>query len=838
VIVLFLSIALAASGLISSGLIFTRAYLGMTNRNLVVAQVSPGSPAAAAGVRTGDQILSVNGIPASETIECRLALRAARTGDTLSLELADDEGSRRAVVIEAAAPPWQEIAWRFTFAAAGLCALALGFLLAFQGPEKLTLVFFGICFCISFFLREPPDIRSASVRMLHETLYNLLQVLLPALFVHFFILFPVRAESPRRRWLERLLYLPAVLITLFLQIPALLGDRAGDTLQHASLNLAVTTLYFIISGALAVSLFIRSFLQLRGRRERAQLRVALWGTILGLLPLVVAFILVNLFPHAELPGLRYSVLALLLIPASFAYGAFRHRVFDLEILVKRSVLYSVLTALLLAVYFGMVIGLGGLLHRLTGARNPLLSLVSVVAIALIAAPVRARLQRFIDRVFFRDRYDARLTLRRFSHDLARMLELGGIATLLVERVVEILDLESAVLLLQRAPGEPYAPAHSPSLSAHAAHLFAEEGSGREFVSPGEAGGDGGDARRGDPGGTSRTEGTARSRPVRLDRPAGVSRLELFLYEDRLALQHYEPSIAVPLWGRERLLGVLLLGAPRSGAWTSPEDLDLLETLGEQASIALENALLHRSALERERVAQELAVARGIQAHLVPDAEPECDTIEFSGSTVASHEIGGDFYDYVPLGASRLGLAIGDVSGKGIPAALLMAGLQSSFRSEAERGGTPAQVLGAMNQRILSLGEKDRFVCFFYGLLDLASRQIVYSNAGLDQPILIRASGRVERLQHGGPVLGVVATARFDEGMISLAPGDTLVLYTDGLVESAQQRPGFGETELIEFLVAHRKEPAATLRELTLARVIELGGDLSLDDTTLIIARAR
>jgi sigma-B regulation protein RsbU (phosphoserine phosphatase) len=853
-IVLALSIALAASGLVNSGLIFTRAYLGMSNRNLVVAYVSPGSQAAAHGIETGDRILSVNGIPASRDMECRLELRELRAGDMVTLTLADEVGNERTVTMRGAPPPWTEIVWRFTNVIAGLLALALGFVIAFQRPEKLTLVFFGICFSIAFFLREPPLFQSQNLRVGHEILYNLLQVLLPALFVHFFILFPIRTASRRRRWLERLLYVPSLLIVAFVQVPTLLATGTeDDVLRRASLHLFLTTLYFVVSGMLAIGLFVRSFLKVRGRRERAQLRVALWGTILGITPLVITLILYAREPAADIPGLRYSVFGLLLIPASFAYAAFRHQVFDFEILIKRSVLYSVLTALLIAIYFGMVIGLGGLLHRLTGARNPLLSVVSVIAIALIAAPARARLQRFIDRMFFRQHYDARLTLRRFSHDLARMLELGGIATLLVERVVETLDLESAALLVAQSPGEPFAPVHvsppaggeTPVLSEHVTVLFAEPGAESEIQGPAEKGGHDGGANpesgiRGEPGRHIRSGGdTARSRPVRLDRPQSARRPEFLLYEDRLAIQCYRSAVALPLWGRERLLGILLLGAPRAGAWTSQEDLELLETLGEQASIAIENALLHRSAIERERVTQELAVAQRIQAHLVPDRDPECDTIEFSGSTVASAEIGGDFYDYVTLDARHLGLAIGDVCGKGIPAALLMAGLQSSFRIEAERGGSPAEVLAAMNQRILSVSEQDRFVCFFYGVLDLVSRQIVYSNAGLDPPILVRAAGRVERLRHGGPALGVVPAARFDEGRVSLASGDTLALYTDGLIEPATEAPsGLGEARLIDFLVAHRDAGAAHLRERTLAWAFDLAGQQSLDDTTLIIARAR
>jgi phosphoserine phosphatase RsbU/P len=803
-IVLLLSLGLGVAGLVSSGQIFSRAYLGMTQRSLVVVQVIPGSPAAAAGIHPGDRVTAANGIADSATTECRIEIRNTEVGQPLALRLAD-AGGEREVVLVGARPPADELLFRFALAGSGLLSLAIGFLIAFQRPERLTLVFFAICFGIAFFLREPPILHEHWLRMGYELLYNVITLLLPAFAVHFFLLFPTGA-APRRRGLELLIYLPAVLISLMFGEPMFWhASSRWAAIYHESLHRDVTTLYFVVYTALAVALFVRSFLRTRGTPERARLKAAFIGTVLGTTPLVIAIVLSFAFPVVA-PALRFSVLPLLLIPMAFAYAAFRHRVFDTEILVKRSVLYSLLTAILIAVYFGLVLGLGTVLHRLTGARNPLLSVVSVIVIAVIAAPARSRLQRMVDRFFYRERYDARVTLRLFSHDLARMLELDGIGTLLVRRVVEVLALESGALFLRVSREAPFVPYHA--------------------VPPGLGGKQGGLAARigelfGDNGGTSTNGSRAaaeRLRPLRFD-------------GDELAL-------AVPLWGREHLLGVLFLGAPRSGEPIAQEDIDLLETIGEQAAIALENALLHKSEIERERMSQELRVARGIQAHLVPSSEPASETIEFAGTTVASHEVGGDFYDYVPLSAERMGIAIGDVAGKGVPAALLMAGLQSTFRNEAERGRSPAQVIATLNHRIHAVGERDRFVCFFYGLLDLPNRQLVYTNAGLDPPILVRASGRVERLRVGGPVLGVMPGAAFQEAKISLATGDTLILYTDGLVEPAEVKSGFGETELIDFLVAHRAEAPARLRQLTLERLVELAGEISLDDTTLIVARAR
>jgi sigma-B regulation protein RsbU (phosphoserine phosphatase) len=327
------------------------------------------------------------------------------------------------------------------------------------------------------------------------------------------------------------------------------------------------------------------------------------------------------------------------------------------------------------------------------------------------------------------------------------------------------------------------------------------------------------------------------RPLHLEGSVRARRLESLPLDDRRRVEAYQPSVIVPLRAREHLLGLLILGARRGLDWTSQEDLEILETLGEQAAIAIQNAMLHRQALVKERMAQELAVAQGIQAHLVPAADPEAVTVDFASSTVACHEIGGDFYDYVPLGDERLGIAIGDVSGKGVPAALMMAGLQSSFRAEAERQLPPDVVLGALNHRILSVGDRMRFVCFFYGILDLERRQLTYANAGLDPPILVRAGGRVERLALGGPILGLVPEPRYPTGIVSMQRGDTVVFFTDGLVEPIENRTGEGEAALVDFLVRHRELPATELERRLIERLRRIVGEEPDDDTTVIVARA-
>ncbi|HWN80489.1 MAG TPA: PDZ domain-containing protein, partial [Candidatus Udaeobacter sp.] len=319
-IVLVLTLVLGIAGLLSSGQIFTRGYLGLIQRSLVVIQVDPGSPAGAAGIQAGDRILAANGISDSAITECRIEIRNTGVGKPLALHLATPDGQQRAVELVGAPPPLDEVLFRFALAASGLLSLAIGFLIAFQRPERLTLVFFAICYAIAFFLREPPIFDARWVQLAYEVLYNAFTLLLPAFAVHFFLLFPT-GTAPRRLPTELLLYLPAALIMLMVRDPTLSSASSRwDALHHETVHRNLTTIYFIVYGALAVALFVRSFRRTREEHERARLRAALIGTVLGLTPLVIAIFLSIFFPAAA-PALRFSVLPLLLLPAAFAYAA-------------------------------------------------------------------------------------------------------------------------------------------------------------------------------------------------------------------------------------------------------------------------------------------------------------------------------------------------------------------------------------------------------------------------------------------------------------------------------------------------------------------------------------
>ncbi len=263
-----------------------------------------------------------------------------------------------------------------------------------------------------------------------------------------------------------------------------------------------------------------------------------------------------------------------------------------------------------------------------------------------------------------------------------------------------------------------------------------------------------------------------------------------------------------------------------------EAAQAFNTMSEGLERARENELA------RDRMEQELALARRIQQRLLPAGPPSVHGVEIAGMSAPAREVGGDYFDHLPLPDGRVLLVIADVSGKGVPAALLMSAFRASLVSQDTAATPPDQVATRLNEFLHDSVEPGRFVTAFLGVLDPATGRLVYTNAGHNPPAIVRSDGSVDWLGTGGLIFGIMAGARFERGETVLAPGELLALYTDGVTEGADASgEQFGEDRLVESLRARASAPLAALAESLVEEVRAFEGATGpADDLTVLLAR--
>jgi phosphoserine phosphatase RsbU/P len=238
-------------------------------------------------------------------------------------------------------------------------------------------------------------------------------------------------------------------------------------------------------------------------------------------------------------------------------------------------------------------------------------------------------------------------------------------------------------------------------------------------------------------------------------------------------------------GEERRIGVLYLDSREKGILMSSSTRAALETLATEAAVAIENARLYRETMEKARMEQEMRIAAEIQQALLPRMARSGAFFNAAAASLPCRSIGGDFYDYVDLPTGALGFALGDVAGKGPPAALLSAMMQGMFAAQAATSDSPSQTIARVNMALYRRGIESRFVTLMYGALRPDGR-LTYCNAGHNPPLVISNTAgilSVRRLECGGPIVGLFETATYDEETVTLRKGDWLIVFSDGVSEA-------------------------------------------------------
>ncbi len=852
--------------------------------------IIPGSPADRAGIDFGDQIVSVSGIPIEEIAKLERLSERAEPGDVIEYKVRRGESTTVArVELRRISESRTQMVSFATSLITGFGFLLISVLLFTAGPRSDgAWVFFQLCIVGSLFfffsaafefdMNDSQGIVSVGSQtdvVMTVLAYVILAILLSNLLLHFSLVFPKRGpvleRNPKIAWWLHVgpFALPAALIgsmlilapvdnelfplilisaalamiagilefrkrarklgswkasvnaspivalllfiglTLTILVTAALVGKKTFIVIFTSLMLLVM-IGFLIWGMtyvlLTIANFVRSY-RSSNPEERRQLRWPLWGTIvtLALVSLVGVFVVIMMASNPttytrDAPAFSWlgSVVKLgyLAIPISFGLGIQKYGLMQIDTILKKTFVYAIVTTIVVVTYLVVVGVLGVALVSMAGVQSQSVVVAATLLVAALFIPVRNHVQKFVDRRFFKRQQNYDDVRRSLARMTATSRNLEDFLDSAESTLREALGVPRIAIFCREASGTLLALKKAQGLPEEAGHL--ELSPGDPLAQPGP-------------------------RVVDLnEHPSKAS--------EALGVRY-----GVRLQSSEGVIGALTLSdRPRDPL--AEEDLDFLGGIADQLALGISSLQIRTDDIE-------LVQARQIQRSLLPTVVPQIRRCEIATAWIPARSVGGDYYDVLSLGEKKLGFCIGDVVGKGMPAALLMSGLQSAVRAIAPADSTPDVTVAGIRRVAAQNLTGGKFITFFYGTVD-EDGNVSYTNAGHNEPVLVRADGTIERLGGTGAAIArLMVDAEFSTESVRISRGDTIVLFTDGVSEapaanSADLEDIYGEERLVELVREHRARKPADLVGIILDEVREYAGGDFADDLTLVVIRAK
>ncbi len=650
--------------------------------------------------------------------------------------------------------------------------------------------------------------------------------------------FPIELPFLRRHaWGDALIYLPHTIHFLLMFLVLILGTGLGLTsvgektvLVGALLDLVRIFLRHFLDWhrylfsfvnlsyvGFSVYLIARNRERVQNAGIRGQLGVILLGLGIGAVLYSVAVPL-NVLLSLNLKAVVSSTLLVVAIGAcagTIAYAIVRHRFLDANWIVRRTILYVTVTAVIVAVYFQIVRQVSRVFASSLHISPGVLDWGALVIPLVLFQPVTARLEDALDGWVLRGRRELRHVVGRLSQEMASSLDFDALARSIVRELPDALGVEGAAILLNAQ--RPLAPAYRTAASTgftSDALLWMESAAGRLPETP--------------PGQPHlQRDWREATSPSSSARPGGPPAEAV----------EYAPFLSFELRHGAERLGLLALGRKISRTRYSGEEVGIIASLANQAGVALKNGILHKENLAKAVLEEELAVARKIQQAFLPSTFPDDLPVDVHGMNFPSKQVGGDYFDFFPCRGGRYALAIADVAGKGVPAALLATMLQAALRTLLRDGTSVGPVCERVNAMLCETTSPEQFVTLFLALLDPEHLTITYCNAGHNYPIHA-GSGSIRFLEESDLVLGVDDRTTYPERIVQMGRGDAMVLYTDGVTE-ARRADGeeYGEGRLLDIIGANRGDCSRALVERIRESVLQFTSSNEVqDDMTLFCLR--
>jgi len=783
----------------------------VAEEGVYIDQIIVGGVSDVAGLKNGDLLISIDGNKFKGTLDAQKILNSYNAGEKITYTVL-----RNNQILNLDLTVYKVFnVIQLVFGLLGFGFLIIGHLVGYSKPKELTSQLFFLIGCTASLgfstIALQGQLNFVGLTIVHRILGL---VFFYPLFIHFFLNFPLRIEFPKRKLTIISIYGFFILLAIF-QVAFFFTDLNSF---FNVLSTIISTGY-IVTGIL---IFRNSCKKIKDENLLKPLKVILYGFVIAGVGFLYTFLIpvVLKLPNFLLNPLVYIPSALVLaIPISFGYSIFRYRILDTEFIIKKGLVFGIITAFIVGMYLLMVLVLDTILNQIMPENKQLLTIALIIIVTFSFDFVNKKAKEFVDKQFYRERYNYRKSLLLFSEELPYLDNMRKVIEKIGNSVKETMGIDNLNVWFKDK--DYYKILQS--------EFEADKGN-EKVIHKGE------------------NFDEAFSALFKKDKEPkllnDVYLMELKLSEEQKEIIKKENLVlSIPIYIKGSLIGAMNFGQKPSGKAYSEEDIDLLKTLASQAAISFENSRLQQEKISKQKIEEELQIARKIQMGLLPQSIDSIAGVEVSGFYNPAKLIGGDFYDIIKLSDKRMLIVVADVSGKGIPAALYMSKVQAMIQFAATIFNSPKEILIEVNKLIHKKIDKKSFITAIIALFDLDTMTVKICRAG-HNPVIYSTNGVFNILKSNGMGLGLESEKHFeshlDETEIKIKEDNMFVFYSDGLTEAMNKsRDEFGTDNVLDILNDNRQHTCSVIQKEIINSVNTFRGLAEQnDDITLVITKIK
>ncbi|HMS34024.1 MAG TPA: SpoIIE family protein phosphatase [Ignavibacteria bacterium] len=783
------------------------------NEGLYIVQILPGGVSDIAGIMEGDILLAINGIKFNNINEAQSILNGFEANELIEYTILRDN-----TILKKDLRVLKIFNIVFLiFSLLGFGFLVISFLVGYSKPKELTsqLFFFLGCSAAMGFSMIGIATFGSSFTILQFNFF-IGQLFFYPLFVHFFLTYPIRIEFKYRKYFLTAIYGVIIIMGLL----RIYTEQETPEFNRISSSIGIAIIVIYIS--LGITFFMNSYYKLKNETLKKPLKIIINGFLIGGMGFIYSFLIPFFIkkPNFLVQSWIYLPCALVLfIPISFGYSIFKYRILDTEFIVKKGLVFGIITAFIVGIYLLLVLVLNSILSQFMPENKQLLTIALIVIVTFSFDFVNKKAKEFVDKQFYRERYNYRKSLLEFSEELPYLDNIKQIIDKIGTSVKDTMGIDHLNVWFkddeyQRILQNEYEKKSDNEKVIHKESNF-DEAFSSLFLNNKE--------------------------PKILN--------DLYIQEFKIPASYKEVikkenfALLIPIYIKDNLIGTMNFGEKPSGKSYSEEDIDLLKTLASQAAIAFENSRLQKEKISKQKIEEELQIARKIQMGLLPQSINSIEGIEVSGFYNPAKIIGGDFYDVIKISESKMLVIVADVSGKGIPAALYMSKVQAMIQFAASIFQSPKDILIEVNKQIHNKIDKRSFITTIIALFDLEKMKVKICRAG-HNPAIYSVNGKLHLLKSKGMGLGLESNKFFDENLeeseMDISNDNVFVFYSDGLTEAMNKnREEFGTDKIMDIIDINRQSSCSLIQKEIINSVDSFRGNAEQnDDITLVITKIK